>query len=342
MADDESVDPYAGLIDFERFFDLAVDVLVVTRPDGYFQMINKAFADMLGVDREVVLANPWSEFVHPDDRELSIDENEREFDPGYRTMTFENRYIDAKGGVHWLDWNAELDPSTGLVYGMARDVTQHRQARDALQSAYKVAQEARAAAEAASDEPDARGVDVGALRHPVEDLERVGEERGLRGDALAIAVAPVVDQQEGARPEAIRRARPFGRLLGVAPVGDQQRRGRPRRLHEHARQHRCIAGRHAHGLHGPVLRRRGPPRDGHGMEEQLVLQQPEQRREAAVARDDDERSGLEQRYRGRLVVPMRKMSTSRAAWRPSRIAHTTSDWPRRMSPAANTFGTEVA
>ena len=26
-----------------------------------------------------------------------------------------------------------------------------------------------------------------------------------------------------------------------------------------------------------------------------------------------------------------------AHWRPSRIAHTTSDWPRRMSPAANTF-----
>src|SRR5688572_20176387 len=37
-------DAYAGQIDFERFFDLAVDVLVVTRPDGYFQMVNQAFA----------------------------------------------------------------------------------------------------------------------------------------------------------------------------------------------------------------------------------------------------------------------------------------------------------
>ena len=31
-----------------------------------------------------------------------------------------------------------------------------------------------------------------------------------------------------------------------------------------------------------------------------------------------------------------------AAWRPSRIAHTTSDCPRRMSPAANTFGARRA
>ena len=45
--------------------------------------------------------------------------------------------------------------------------------------------------------------------------------------------------------------------------------------------------------------------------------------------------------RGRSVLPMRNLSMACAAWRPSRMAHTTSDWPRRMSPAANTFGREV-
>ena len=39
-----------------------------------------------------------------------------------------------------------------------------------------------------------------------------------------------------------------------------------------------------------------------------------------------------------VVAPIRYSSTARAAWRPSRIAQTTSDWPRRMSPAAKTFG----
>ena len=46
------------------------------------------------------------------------------------------------------------------------------------------------------------------------------------------------------------------------------------------------------------------------------------------------------RQRGSVVDPIRNLSTACAAWRPSRIAHTTSDWPRRMSPAANTLGTE--
>ena len=41
------------------------------------------------------------------------------------------------------------------------------------------------------------------------------------------------------------------------------------------------------------------------------------------------------------TTPIRNLSTAWAAWRPSRIAHTTSDWPRRMSPAANTLSTEV-
>src|SRR6185369_3834895 len=46
--------------------------------------------------------------------------------------------------------------------------------------------------------------------------------------------------------------------------------------------------------------------------------------------------------RGRSLVPIRNSSIARAACRPSRIAQTTSDWPRRMSPAANTFSTLVA
>src|SRR5690349_8291830 len=43
--------------------------------------------------------------------------------------------------------------------------------------------------------------------------------------------------------------------------------------------------------------------------------------------------------RGSSLKPIRYSSTARAACRPSRIAHTTSDWPRRTSPAAKTFGT---
>ena len=65
--------------------------------------------------------------------------------------------------------------------------------------------------------------------------------------------------------------------------------------------------------------------------------------DAAVAhvrarrRDETYTSGLA----GRNVSPIRYASTPRAASRPSQIAHTTSDCPRRASPHANTPGTVV-
>ena len=46
-------------------------------------------------------------------------------------------------------------------------------------------------------------------------------------------------------------------------------------------------------------------------------------------------------YRGRVVCPIRNWSIDRAHCRPSRMAHTTRDWPRRMSPAANRPSREV-
>ena len=50
---------------------------------------------------------------------------------------------------------------------------------------------------------------------------------------------------------------------------------------------------------------------------------------------------IEFRHLGKLVVPIRNWSIARAQSRPSRIAHTTSDCPRRMSPAEKTLGREV-
>jgi uroporphyrinogen decarboxylase len=47
------------------------------------------------------------------------------------------------------------------------------------------------------------------------------------------------------------------------------------------------------------------------------------------------------RYAGSRLSPIRYRSIPCAALRPSRMAHTTSDCPRRMSPAEKTPGTEV-
>ena len=162
--------PKPPRIEFERFFELAVDVFVVTGPDGRFLHVNQALARLLGVDRKVILAEPWSAFVHPDDRERSAQENASEFALGKRTITFENRYVDAAGGIHWMDWSAELDPDTGLVYGIARDVTDRKAAQAALEDARAAADEARAAAD------EARAAAEAANHAKSEFLSRMSHE----------------------------------------------------------------------------------------------------------------------------------------------------------------------
>ena len=55
----------------------------------------------------------------------------------------------------------------------------------------------------------------------------------------------------------------------------------------------------------------------------------------------DPQAGRSCRHRGSTLSPIRYSSMARAAWRPSRIAQTIRDWPRRMSPAAKTLSLEV-
>jgi hypothetical protein len=60
-------------------------------------------------------------------------------------------------------------------------------------------------------------------------------------------------------------------------------------------------------------------------------------REAGAALAHGQTSGLD----GSSVSPISMASTPRAHSRPSQMAHTTNDWPRRASPQANTPGVLV-
>ena len=101
----------------------------------------------------------------------------------------------------------------------------------------------------------------------------------------------------GAGYRAARFARPGGRLLAVAKIAAGRCTGQDRRLAALSGQASTIKGR---------TKRR------------ISLKGP----------------GARPRQRGRTLEPVSASSMARAAWRPSRIAQTTSDWPRRMSPAA--------
>jgi PAS domain S-box-containing protein len=118
----------------ERFFDLSIDMLCFLDFSGYFKRLNPAWERALGFTRAELMAKPFIEFVHPDDRERTLEQNRRVRDGG-QALAFENRYVCKDGSYRWLLWNAAADQGLHVIYSVARDVTERKQAdeeREAL------------------------------------------------------------------------------------------------------------------------------------------------------------------------------------------------------------------
>jgi PAS domain S-box-containing protein len=118
------------LREFQRYFDLSRDMLCIAAPDGYFKRVNPAFEKTLGWTEEELLSRSFLAFVHPDDLKKTEQEIER-LARGLPTIYFENRYAVRSGEYRHLMWTAHPDQDTGLIYAIARDVTELDKAREA-------------------------------------------------------------------------------------------------------------------------------------------------------------------------------------------------------------------
>jgi glucose-6-phosphate 1-dehydrogenase len=49
---------------------------------------------------------------------------------GGHASSFENRYLCKDGSYRWLLWNAAPDPERGVIYSVARDVTERKVAEE--------------------------------------------------------------------------------------------------------------------------------------------------------------------------------------------------------------------
>jgi PAS domain S-box-containing protein len=123
--------------DRDRFFSLSLDMLVVANPDGYFRRTNPAFSETLGHEPDELCSVPFADFVHPDDRARTR-EIFADLRRGKRVTDFENRYRRKDGEYRVFSWRATLDPITGDVYGVARDITAYRATEAQLHQAQKM------------------------------------------------------------------------------------------------------------------------------------------------------------------------------------------------------------
>lgn len=112
--------------EIDRVFNGSIDMMGSANLEGMFVKLNNAWTEILGYTHEELMAEPFVTFVHPDDIERTIQETANLGQPGYMTISFENRYRAKNGNYHWISWNSTADPEAGQIHFVARDITNQK------------------------------------------------------------------------------------------------------------------------------------------------------------------------------------------------------------------------
>lgn len=115
-----------------RHHDLSLDLVATADFDGFFTRVNPAFQRTLGYEPEEMLARPFLDFVHPDDRDATLAEVARQAEAGEEVIGFQNRYRHRDGSYRWLEWMSRPDADARQLIAIARDVTARKEAEEAI------------------------------------------------------------------------------------------------------------------------------------------------------------------------------------------------------------------
>ncbi|HSQ84673.1 MAG TPA: PAS domain S-box protein, partial [Desulfobacterales bacterium] len=120
-----------NVVALEHLFDLSLDMLCVGDMNANFKHINNAFEKTLGYTKEELLEESFLHFIHPSDIASTMAEFEK-LTLGEPTIYFENRYRCKDNSYKWLAWTSMPNLEHGLLYAVARDITEHKVAAQAL------------------------------------------------------------------------------------------------------------------------------------------------------------------------------------------------------------------
>ena len=115
-------DLYLAKQEKERIFMFSLDLLCVAGMDGYFKEVNPAWTNTLGWSKEELLASPWTDFVHPEDVQATIEAGAA-LVKGEPVVNFVNRYRTKNGSYIHISWASYPDIVSQMIFAVARDIS---------------------------------------------------------------------------------------------------------------------------------------------------------------------------------------------------------------------------
>ncbi len=113
------------------FFEQPLNIHIIGTIKGEILKVNKGWEKMLGYSKEESIGKNIFDFVHPEDKESTLNEL-NELERGETTFYFENRYKHKNGSDVVLAWSAIFNITGKLLHGVAKDITQQKAYHEAL------------------------------------------------------------------------------------------------------------------------------------------------------------------------------------------------------------------
>jgi PAS domain S-box-containing protein len=111
--------------ELNHFFTLSPDVLCIASEDCFFRKINPAMIKIMEYTEAELLSRSIPDFLHPDDRSMFLTRLNKPIEES-QPLHFENRFLTKSGKIVWFEWEMVPLKSEGLIYAVAKDITQKK------------------------------------------------------------------------------------------------------------------------------------------------------------------------------------------------------------------------
>jgi len=121
-----------------HIFQLAPDIICTLNSEGIFKRMNNAGCQLLEYSNNEILQMTYNQLSYSKNKGI-LSEEAQDFYKQGKTYRFESRYLTKSGKIIWLDWNCSASTTEGLIYAVAKDITEKKQLQILLDDASKMA-----------------------------------------------------------------------------------------------------------------------------------------------------------------------------------------------------------